>query len=836
MFNILAIHERHGMRLIACYRPFAFILLFMLCCTSLSVAQEVDYDYKKYKFYAEDKEDEILSLAIADTITQPAINTEAFTIYDNNIRYALYNAGYKPRGANSSEESYTLGGITLLRSTAQRLLSLGIARNTEQGIHGAIHSGATLSTTELLVGRERNYRHEGHTIKGELSGRNYLGGVTYRTSWLPTRNGVRLDGEWSITHNTRIRAGEDMYVEGVYTNALDCGVEASYYNRRHSISLAAILSYNQRGLRQASTEEAFSLTKNPLYNPSWGMQSDKVRNSRELNNLHPEVIAVWDYRLTAATTLHIAADISYQLQGITSLAWFNTITPMPDNYRYMPSYHSLDAQLLPTTEAWENNDLKYTQVDWDGLYHTNLLQQDGHSRYAVAERMESTIHSTVGAHIESRIANIQLIGGITLSYDGSHNFKVMDDLLGGSHIIDRDYYLINDATFANRLQNNLLSPDRRIEDGDRYGYDYRLNTINATAYGYANWDYNSGNMGVALSLSTERTHRRGYYEKELFPGDGSYGRSAPIKMLPYYFATRWAHYINNHRIGTAIMIRGTSPQSDNMFLQSEYNNRIVKELSLTTTIAGEACYSYIVSNKLTLAATLFATYSLNNCDVLHYYDDLAGEYTDCVVRDIDTFIGGIEAKANVEWSRYFDSSFMLSAFTSRYTDNATVELYADTNNAHIATSSSHIAGYKTGVPQLAAYGDVGFRHAGWSLRAAVHYCGMRYISPSFVRRSERVLSRASSAEHRNMLMSQQRLDDNLGIDFSLSKWFNFDKLSLGIQFTTRNLLGNSNILSGYEQNRVRRITIQNRTHLEPFDNRVTYGYPRQFYLSITLRI
>lgn len=834
MRNPIAIRCRFSKRVSACYKYLFTLLLLLLCNLSYSSAQEVDYDYRKYKFYDDDYD--ILRLSIIDTVSQPAINHNSFTINDNNIRFALYNYGYRPRGAHNSEESYTLGGITISRNTAQRLLSLGLARDTEQGVASAIVSGTTLSNTELLVGRERNYRRQIHTIRGELSGRNYLGGISHRATWLPTRNGIHLDGGWEITHNMRVRTGRDLYVEGVYTNALDCAVEASHYNRRNSISLAAILSYNQRGLRQASTQEAFTLTNNPLYNPSWGMQSNKVRSSRVLSSLHPEIIAQWDYRLTAYTTLHISADISFESQGITSLTWFNAITPMPDNYRYMPSYHALDAQQLATTEAWTSNDLRYTQIDWDGLYHTNMLQPDGHSRYAVAERHENTTHSSLGVYIDSDIANVKLIGGLTLSYDGSRNYKVMKDLLGGSHIIDRDYYLINDATFDNRLQNNLLAPNRRIGNGDRYGYDYRISNLLAILYGRALWSYDSGSLAVALSLSTERTHRLGFFEKELFPNRGSYGRSATIKMLPYLFAAHWTHYIDNHRIGTAIMARGVSPQSNNMFLQSEYNNRIVSNLSLAKTVAGEVYYGFTLSDKLTLATTLFATSTLDDCDVLHYYDDLAGQYVDCVVSGVDTFAGGIEAKANVEWSRFFNSSFMVSAFTSRYTDSASITLYADANNAHIATSSSHIANYKTGVPELAAYGDIEFSYAGWEIRAALQYCGMRHISPSFVRRSERIIGHASSTEHRTLLMSQQRIDDAFGLDVTLSKWFNLDKFSLGIQFSARNLLGTNNIASGYEQNRVRQIVIQNRTHLEPFDSRITYGYPRQFYLSITLRI
>jgi hypothetical protein len=87
-----------------------------------------------------------------------------------------------------------------------------------------------------------------------------------------------------------------------------------------------------------------------------------------------------------------------------------------------------------------------------------------------------------------------------------------------------------------------------------------------------------------------------------------------------------------------------------------------------------------------------------------------------------------------------------------------------------------------------------------------------------------------------MLTSQQRLKDVVSLDFTLSKWFDIGKACLGIQLSAKNLLGTSNILSGYEQNRVRRVTTINGSALESFANRVLYNYPRLFYLGITLRI
>ena len=798
------------------------------------LAQDVDIDYRAYKFYDEDY-DELL-LPQLDSVATPTIMPTAFRVDDSNMRYALFQLGYRPRGLSSSEERYTFGRITLNRSVAKQLVALGVARDNGEGAEGALISGAALSTTEFLVGRDRALRNLRHTVRGEISGQNYLAGIAHRKTWHPSRYGVSLDGGWEINHSLRVRTGRDLYVDGVFSNAVDGGVEASFFNRRHSLSLAATLSYNNRGLRQSSTEEAYSLLNNPLYNPAWGMQSGRVRNSRVLNSIRPDIIALWDYRLTAVTTLHVAANIGFEGVGRTSLVWFDAITPMPDNYRYMPSYYKSDERYVEVMDAWMANDLKYTQIDWEGMYQVNMLQPDGQARYAVAKRRENRLNSSLSAYVTSKIADVDLSAGVLLQADVSRNFKVMDDLLGGEHILDVDYYLIDDATYSNQLHNNLLTPNRKVVEGDRFGYDYRLSRLLATLYGVASWSYGDGVVDAAITVSTEATQRRGFFEKELFPGEGSYGRSAVVKMYPYNLTARWNHYIDKHRLGARFMLRGASPEADEMFLQSEYNNRIVRDLALATTLSGELSYGFVVMQKLNLSAALFTTATLNDMNLLHYYDDLAGEYVDCVVSGINTFVAGFEAKANVEWSKYLSSSFMATAFASRYAGSSKVSLYSDSSNAHIATSAANLARYRTGVPELAAYGDLEFRVNGWMARAAVNYCGVRYVAPSFVRRSDRVLLRASSEEHRRVLLEQQRLEDVVNVDFSVAKWFEFGDRSLGVQLSVRNLLGGSDIQRGYEQNRVRVVNIQNRRHVEPFADRLTYGYPRTIYLSITLRM
>ena len=145
--------------------------------------------------------------------------------------------------------------------------------------------------------------------------------------------------------------------------------------------------------------------------------------------------------------------------------------------------------------------------------------------------------------------------------------------------------------------------------------------------------------------------------------------------------------------------------------------------------------------------------------MVHYYDDIAGEYVDAVISNISRLNFGIEAEASVRWSQYLSSQFKATVGRYRYSNNPSVVVYADNDNDLIARTTSYMKGLRINYPEASAYGDITFRRAGWRATASVQYWGLRHISPSYIRRTERVLNYAPSPEGREALQSQQRLGD-----------------------------------------------------------------------------
>lgn len=806
------------------YKHLTFIFVLLFACATTLRAQDNGDDYLQYKFYKEDNADDDLWLTAIDREEHRELMESHDYLY--NALYNLSTIGFRRRGEGYDGRRYAIGELDIEYSTARMLGALGLAYSD--------HTEPSGTRRCYFDNRDARY-YPGHYIRAEFSGCNYIGGISHRGRYTPARDGVVLNDGWSFAHTARARTGRDLYVDGVYGNMLDLAAVASYSDRRNWLNIAITLPLAERGLRSSSVDEAYTLTNNPRYNPSWGFQDGKMRNSRVATSVHPDIIASWQHRLTATTTMTLSATIGIECSAYTTLAWFNTLSPAPDNYRYLPSYYADDATSREVRKAWLAGDERYTQIDWQGLYHTNAIQHDGSARYAVERRCKNMIHGATSLTFDSRLGGVDVEYGLDMEYRTAHEYKVMDDLLGASHIVDIDYYLIDDATYANNLQNDLRNPNRTIMQGDRYGYDYRLSRLSATLYGSALYAWEDMSIGASLHIGMESTRRRGYYEKELFPGSGSYGLSRNLTTNPYSLDISWRYDLGSHLLSLSTTLRGESPEVKDMFLQTQYNNRATEDYPLSTIFATNLSYQYIPHHRLTLDATLFLSTTANESTVMHYYDDLAGVYSDAVISHIGRIHFGIEASARVVWSQHLSSTAMVTAAMYRYRCDSHVRLYADTDNDLIANTTAATKGLHTGAPELVAYGDIVFRHSGWMARLSANFAGQRYVTPSMVRRTERVLSYAPSPEERMTLHAESRIADIATLDATISKRLHFDNgVSLNLQLSVRNLLGSNFVREGYEENRVRRTTISGRTFISPFANRLTYAYPRTFYLSASL--
>ena len=808
-------------------RYLALVVLLALA-PHIVVAQEDVEDYRYYKFYKEEQENVLELLALsADSLSALGNNISRHII---NWDYQLRTLGYAPRGVAKYESVYTFENVAITSRTSRLLSRLGISEEYVMGICGV--DGSVGGSKRHIV-----HSHAPRRLKPEISasllGRGSLLSLSYRASHSLTKSDVVLDDDWQLSQYINLYTGPDLYVDGLFSNGAEVGVSLGRRFKNNSLFLSAMLPWSRRSVRQATTEEAVMLTQNYGYNPAWGLQSGKARSSRINSMLAPTLVGSWQRRLGMWTTMRLSAAMEVERRGRTALSWCDAMSAVPDNYRYLPSYYTDDDASRELTEAWRYNDVRYTQIAWDELYHTNLIQSDGHAAYFVENRRTNSQHYALNLDFTTLFRGVDIEYGLRAVLRSDRYFKVVEDLLGARHLLDIDYFVRDDATYATKYRNNLQTTKLEASEGDHFGYDYRLSQFAVSGYGVARWQKWNMDFELGVDLSTTTINRRGYFEKELFAANRSFGRSRAVMLFPARLNFAWYYNFGRHAFDAQLLISGSSPEAELLFLQPQYNNRLMDSPTLSRCYAMEVGYSF-VSQRLSLDATLYLSHYTNECDVLYYYDDLADEYVDAQVSDIKRLNCGIELRAKAQWSQYLSSKAMINLGRHRYVGSATVVTYADNDNDLVAISRSAIGGCNTAQPELALYADIAYRRMGWQALVSFNYVGLRSVAPSFVRRTERIYTYAPSPEEQDALLQQQRLPAATSLNISLSKRFQLaDDTYIRLSLSLDNLLGTHNITSGYEQHRICEVLIAQRKHVRPFANKVMFGYGRTCRVNVS---
>ena len=320
------------------------IVLVLLC--EAAMAQMFDSDY--YYPYAEPEER--TEDPHSDSLLFYRAIRSSDDLYGRTTDYNLPRVTIRRRGASYDEEQAALLGVKLPYRLFAPLRAVGGVERYDAGIQPGVSTLGgvggvrefTLTDALPLAPYEASVR---------VTDRNYrvAGRVRMHRMWRDWQVGAVVDG----------RVGRDARIEGVFTNQLTLAARISRtWASGVELTLFGALPVAMRGLRSAATEEAYTLLDDPFYNPSWGFQDGKVRNARVRREVMPFGVAGLKIPLADHTQLTLSTGGEIGLRKQSGLGWYNARTPLPDNYRYMPSYTGDRA----SEEAWRMADPRYTQV------------------------------------------------------------------------------------------------------------------------------------------------------------------------------------------------------------------------------------------------------------------------------------------------------------------------------------------------------------------------------------------------------------------------------------------------------------------------------------------
>lgn len=648
-----------------------------------------------------------------------------------------------------------------------------------------------------------------------------------------------VGSEFSLALDVDYRSGRDCSVEGVFSNSFRPNLTANkLFGDGSHLSVSLYAPYVVRGLRSSASQEAISLTGENLYNPSWGLYEGEMRNSRVSRNSVGEFTARYERELGGETKLLVLSEMNYGKRSVSRIGWYDAYNPTPDYYRKLPSYLS-SGELQSTVEGlWRSEDLDYTQINWDNLVDMNQLSSDGSAHYTLEREAVRVSEGRFTALFESDFQD-----GFSFKYGGevgimsNRLYKEMEDLLGASYHLDIDQFIGDYAQVGNEMQNDLRNPNREIKEGDRFGYDYTRRSLALAAL--ASVEYSTKRFTAVLSgrFGERQMSRVGHYEKERFSGSESYGESERVSMSESSVDLTASYNLGGgHQMTLRGGVQALPISHDDLFIQEESSNRMIDDASSRSIKHITVGYQYTMGG-LRLRGEAYYLGSQGGVETWSGYDDISSSYTNIVVSGITQRSIGIEMSCSYRATKRVKLDLGVTAGDYMYTSAPIVTLYEDTDMTLLSRSSGvSVEGCKVGnAPQVVVMcGADLFLRRGLILSVNGSHSSGRYISPSFVRRTERVLASTKSSELSEAIITQESLGSMLDLRIGITKLYYYSGgRRMTIHVAVDNALGDRDRVEyGYEGGRLLRGDASYTTgsyYLQ--SSKYSYGVGRTMYIS-----
>lgn len=753
-----------------------------------------------------------------------ALVTSNNDVYLSNVGYLFSPMRFRVRGYDSQYSDMYINGAWFNDAETGRF-SYGLiggmndATRNKEGIgpfeinnftFGAI-GGATninLRASQYAAGSKL-------TLSG--ANRNYIlrGMFTHSTGLM--KNG------WAFTGSVGYRWGNNGNIEGINYNSLSYFLSAEkVFNERHSLSFATWGSPTERGQQMASTEEAYYLANSHYYNPNWGYQNGEKRNSRIVRQFEPSAVLSWDFKIDDTKKLTTSAGFKYSNYGKSALGWNgNAADPRPDYYKNMPSNVFDVWNEVPTneqlqqfnalTDLWKNNKA-FRQVDWDAMYlankNANALGKE--ALYYVEERHNDQIAFNFNSVFNHQWNDRNsYVAGISFNTTKGMHYKKMKDLLGANLYIDVDKFAVRDhGANSTMAQNDLMNPNRRIGEGDKFGYDYNIFVNKENA-----WVRYQGNDGGSLhyflggQIGSTQIFRDGLMRNGRAP-QKSLGSSGTAKFLEggVKAGLNWA--INgNHSFSLNAGYEERAPLAYNAFIAPRIKNDFVKDLKTERIFGGDLTYHFNtpwVMGRITGYYTRFQ----NQVEMDAFYNDSEARFTYLSMNNVEKEHWGVEAAATFKLTSNLSLTALATWSDMQYMNNPNAVMTYESESESSADRVYAKGMHGNGTP-LSAY-SLGLDYSinGWFFNLTGNYYHRVYIDFSSYRRLESVLQQVGGDLdiNGNKVMnvpSQERFDGGFMLDASIGKFIrlrNGKSLSLNLNLT--NITNNTDLRTGgFEQNR-----------------------------------
>ncbi len=513
---------------------------------------------------------------------------------DSYLRAAAFefsSSFFRIRGLDSDNAKLLINGIEMnkLETGRPEWANWGglndVLRNQEftNGLAASNFTfGGVLGSTNISV-RASEYR-KGARISYASSNRSY------RHRAMATYSSGLLKDDIAFTISGSRRAGNEGYVNGTSYDAtsLLASIE-KIFNDEHSVSFTSVFTSNKRGVGSSNTQEVIDL-KGIRYNSNWGYQNGKIRNSRIKDVEEPFVML--NHYWNIGDKVNLNTNVSYQFGKLSrSRIDFNGgANPGPVYFRNLPSFWLDQNDPAQAYEA-EQRFINDGQLDWNALYDANInnAQQGLQAAYVLYEdRIDDktfNVNSIINAEITD---NITINGKIQYTNSNSERFANVLDLLGSTTGYS-DINRFGDIETPER-QSDLLNPDRIVDIGDRFKYNYTITSEIINGFVQGQFKFNKIDFHLAGDIIRTSHQREGLYQSGRF-ADNSLGNSEKQEFTTFGVKAGITYKISGrHLLDFNAGYLEKAPTIRSTFNQVRESNLITENLTTEKILSFDASY------------------------------------------------------------------------------------------------------------------------------------------------------------------------------------------------------------------------------------------------------
>ncbi|WP_282069742.1 TonB-dependent receptor [Olleya namhaensis] len=806
---------------------------------------------------------------------------------------------FRPRGLGSANGKVLINGLELNKQNTGRpqWSNWGgindLQRNQEfsMGISANDYSFGDLAGTNNIVMRASKYR-KGGRLSLASANRSYQGRMMLSYS-----SGL-MENNWAYSVLVSRRFGNEGYVDGTLYDANSFTASAEkQINEKHSLNFMAIYAQNRRGKGTALTDEVFNL-KGRQYNPFWGNQNSKVRNSRIRKSEEPIVMLNHFWKVTEKALIN--TNIGYQFgssgntrvdNGGTRLVTFQgqdsylggARNTDPTYYQNLPSYY-LNVEGGPTAYNFEQAYIAEEafeadgQFNWDALYTANVdaANQGCNAIYAIQEDRIDDKQLMANILFDTELNNnIRVNAAINYRKLISENFAVLSDMLGGTGYLDVDFFSDEttesiDGTLTT-AQSDVRNPNRIVNQGERYKYNYIINANVVSAFVQSVFKYNKIDFYLAGNVSQTGYQREGLFENGYFVGN-SFGKSEKVQFINIGVKAGATYKISGlHVLDFNGVYMTKAPNIRNTFANSRQSNMLIDDVDSETIASLDASYIFrspIVKARLT---GFYSTIQEGTETGFYYSEGVGNNLVQEAITGIDTQRFGAELGIEAQVTPTIKLKGAASVGQYTYNNNPNITFYSQEFGVGRAVFGDGTTNLKnvhiSGGPERAF--QLGFEYRDpdyWNIGVTANQFSNAYVDTSALKRSAAFVTDPElytntqfqdgtaggnlyvldggqinnvNPDVAKQLLQQEQFDAYMLVNIIGGKSWRIGDYFAGFFATINNVFNQEYKSGGFEQSRRvdyrSQLTEQTNTGGPVFGNRYFFGNGTTYYLNIYVR-